>query len=265
MQDPDSLIPRHRHVTAFLELRDGSATTDPRLDRCPQYDARSLQFPIARRLTAEQYRAPRSYTWRLEHVLDQGDEGACVGFGWAHELAARPGVVTGIDARYAHDHIYWPAQMQDEWPGGSYPGASPQYEGTSVLGGAKAVKAAGWISEYRWALTPDDLIIAVGYAGPAVIGINWYRDMFTPDADGYVRPTGPLAGGHCVVVTGVQIVLDPGGRNIDNFRSSFIVTNSWGPTWGHEGRARISFADMLKLWPGGEFCIPLGRLAGVAR
>jgi hypothetical protein len=63
--------------------------------------------------------------------LDQGKEGACVGFAWSHELAAYP-VRVEVDDEFARSKIYAEAQKIDEWPGEAY-------HGTSVLAGAKVV------------------------------------------------------------------------------------------------------------------------------
>src|SRR5688572_15007850 len=112
--------------------------TDRKLDRLIEFDEKSRSFPI-RTLVAD--KQPRSYSWRGNVVLDQGSEGACVGFAWAHELNARPVVVPDIDAADARS-IYTDARKMDEWPG-------EDYEGTSVLAGAKVVQAAGHITEYR--------------------------------------------------------------------------------------------------------------------
>ncbi len=108
-------------------LRDGSTVQDPRLDRLVLFDDASRNYPIRTLLTAEQYRKPRSYTWRFptEWLLDQGREGACVSCGWGHELMSRPRVVTGINMPWCRERIYFEAQRIDPWPGGAYPGASP--------------------------------------------------------------------------------------------------------------------------------------------
>lgn len=209
-------------------------------DRLIEFDPRSLAFPI-RTLVAEKPR--RSYTWSVPVALDQGQEGACVGFGWAHELAARPKVVTGVTNEFARS-IYLRAQQLDEWDGEAY-------EGSSVLAGAKTVMERGYLKEYRWALGPgaaaaeNDLALAVGYKGPAVMGTYWYEGMMAPDANGFLHPTGSIVGGHCYLVYSYSIK-----------RNSYSVWNSWGT--GHYGY--ISPADMITLLDNqGEACIPVIR------
>jgi hypothetical protein len=245
-----------------MNLRNGQFTNDPRLDRVRHVDLRSLDYPVSELLTADQYSNPRSYTWRLETYLDQGPDGACVGFAFSHELAARPGVVSGINNTYAK-HLYWDAQRADPWLGGSYPDASPQYEGTSTVAGAQVAKRRGFIKEYRWALNIMDLVTAVGYSGPAVMGVDWYEDMIDPDEGGYVHPYGDIVGGHCVCLIGVRIVRTAIGK-VDMLRSYFVIHNSWGPDWGVDGRCGITLAELMVLWPAGDFCIPIGRVAAVA-
>jgi hypothetical protein len=63
---------------------------DRTLDRLVEFDERSRNFSAAVGLETYPF---RSYTWACDPVLDQGREGACVGFAWAHELSARPKVI----------------------------------------------------------------------------------------------------------------------------------------------------------------------------
>lgn len=226
-------------------LKDGSTTNDKRLDRLVSFDERSKNFPI-RTLVAD--KKPRSYTWRLNTRLDQGSDGACVGFSWSHEMAARPVEIQGITNSTALS-TYYQAQQLDEWPGGSYPGADPFYEGSSVLAGAKAVQAQGHMTEYRWAFNLNDVILALGYQGPGVLGLNWTEDMFNPDKDGFVKPTGAVAGGHAILVRAV------------NIKKKYVtLANSWGTSWGKGGDCYVTFDDLEKiLADDGEFCIPVVR------
>jgi hypothetical protein len=218
------------------------------LGRLPQFDERSRSFPI-RTLVATY--APRSYTWSCGAVLDQGAEGSCVGHAWAHELIARPLVMASITQLFAVS-VYHEAQRIDEWPGGSYLGASPRYEGTSVLAGAKVIQREGYIAEYRWAFGLDDRVLALGYKGPAVLGIDWHESMFDPDASGLLHVTGSAVGGHAILANGVSIA-----------KRLVRLHNSWGPDWGLNGEAFISFDDLRALLGrGGEACIPIGRSSG---
>lgn len=205
------------------------------LGRRPQFDPRSRAYPI-RTLLPERPR--RSYTWRCSVNLDQGQEGACVGFGWAHELAARPVVVAGVNDDLGRSIYHWCKAID---PFG------PDVEGTSVLAGAQVVRALGHIGEYRWCFGETDLALTVGYRGPVVIGVDWWTGMFAPDSDGYLRVSGQVEGGHCVLVHGVSVKTD-----------SYRIRNSWGAGWGLGGGALVHRADMARLLAeGGEGCVPM--------
>lgn len=210
---------------------------DRTFDRKVEFDERSRQFPIRELVAAK---SPRSYTWRCEAWNDQGREGACVGFAWSHELAARPKVRPTSAAEAMS--IYRRAQQIDQWSG-------EDYDGTSVIAGAKVVRERGGLDTYRWAFDLNDLILAVGYKGPAVLGTNWYEGMFEPARDGYLKVTGERVGGHAILCNSVSIK-----------SRSFVLHNSWGKDWGNNGTARITFDDMARLLrEQGEACIPVVR------
>lgn len=222
-------------------LRDGTRAKDPRLAALMSFDEQSREYPISALTTTKR---PRSYTWRIgpPSPLDQGREGACVGFAWVHELMARPSEVRTVATRDAMD-VYRAAQKIDEWAGEAY-------EGTSILAGAKILQQRGWIQQYRWAFGIDELIMGVGYNGPAVIGIPWYSGMYDPDADGVLRIAGSLVGRHAILT-----------RRVNMRRETFTVRNSWG-RWGKNGSgdAEVPFETMerlLKNW--GEACFAVAR------
>lgn len=232
-------------------LKDGNRTLDVRLDRIPHLDPRSLGYLI-REVLSDTQQAPVTKLWDAPDgtpVLDQGQEGACIGFGTTNELLWNPVPVPGLDAKFAREKVYWTAQREDPWPGGSYPGATPTYEGTGVLYGIKAAAEMGYYTEYRWAKTETEMAAGVSHLGPAVIGVNWTNNMFKPDANNFIHPTGGLAGGHCILATGIDV---EGGY--------YTLHNSWGPTWGQHGNCKIKRADMAKLLKAqGECCIITGR------
>lgn len=214
------------------------------LGRLIQFDERSRDYPVMATIQAP---FPRSYTWSCGIVLNQGKEGSCVGHALAHELAARPKVFSDVDDAWAVS-IYHEAQRNDPWAGGSYPGASPYYEGTSVLAGVRVLEALGHITEYRWAFGVEDLSVAVSRKGPAVLGIPWYQGMYEPSA-GTLSIEGSHVGFHAILCHSYNVR-----------RREFRVHNSWGPDWGNSGEAVVSYDTMDRLLrEQGEAVIPLSR------
>lgn len=231
-----------------IQLKNGIVTTDKRLDRIEQFDERSRNFPI-RQLSGT--KPLRSYTWRCEEWFDQGREGACVGFALGHEVSARPAEFRGLHYDYLVKNVYHEAQKIDPWSGGSYPGANPFYEGTSVLAGVKVLHKKGFFKSYRWAFGIHDLTLGVGYNGPAVIGVPWYSGMFNTDSNGFIHADGYIAGGHAVLV-----------RAVNTKKGYFTIRNSWGKDWGVNGDCYISVSDMEKLLnERGEAVFMLNRTA----
>jgi hypothetical protein len=204
------------------------------LDWKLRHDPKSLNYKIDKLSPLKE----RSRTWKRTIWLDQGQEGACTGFGLSHVLGTTPKRRLGVDDAFAQ-RMYHEAQKLDEWPG-------EDYEGSSVLGAMKAAKNDGLISAYSWATTMEELIHAVGYFGPVECGINWYTGMFDTDDAGMIHVTGKIEGGHAICIGGVNVST-----------GTFCLYNSWGKDWGFKGNAKISFADMARLMSEqGEFALP---------
>jgi hypothetical protein len=103
--------------------------------------------------------------------------------------------------------------------------------------------------EYRWAFSLEELLLALGYAGPVVLGLNWHTGMMATDANGLIHPTGGIEGRHCVCATAVHV----GRRTVSG-------PNSWGQSWGLEGYWEIGWDELAQLQADdGEACIPMGR------
>lgn len=197
----------------------------PTLDWVPRFDRRSNNYRInpPQRLTLNNIR------WECRRHLNQGSEGACVGFGITHAYDAKP--IPHRKGANAARTLYRQAKQIDEWEG-------ENYEGTSVLAGLRAAKEVNWIWRYEWAFTFDDFIKGL-LQGPMIIGVNWYEDMLTPDNWGFIHPKGTLVGGHCVAVRGIV------GANTST--TAALIRNSWGRSWGKRGDCYILFEDLRKL------------------
>jgi len=237
-------MPRSKKSSAPIQsINELQYLADPRLGRRFQFDPKCLNFPVCAILPRQAYEEPRSKLWACGPVLDQKQEGSCVGHGFAHELAAFPYPIKNITHAEAVK-LYKKAQTLDEWPGSNY-------EGTSVLAGVKAVQEMypRAIESYRWANTLQDVIATVGWHGPVVIGVNWYSGFYNPDSNGTIYISGSIAGGHCLLIRAVDIV-----------KNRFMLRNSWGSGWGKKGNCFISFDNMNRLLrESGEFCVPIAR------
>jgi len=221
------------------------------LDWVSQHDSRSKNFPVRSIVPFFAKKVPTFWTEGV--VLDQGREGACVGYGWTAELLAEPfapvqqPLVASAES-YA-TLAYRRAKLVDDFPG-------EDYSGTSVLAGAKIMQEDGHIERYRWCFGVSDVRDTILTLGPVVIGIPWYESMYSVGADHVVSIGGDLVGGHCLIVTGYhpEFVIDGKREQVFRWR------NSWGASYGHDGSAYIKYSDLAALLRGGgEACIPEGR------
>jgi hypothetical protein len=200
----------------------------PGFGRLISLDKRDLKYPM--RALTRRIELPTSRLWssKRAYVLDQGETPHCVGFAWAGFLEAAPFMhqLQNADG----DRFYALAQELDEWPGSDY-------DGTSTRGGAKALQSLGLITgEYVWAQSEEDVWRFVLGRGPVVTGTTWLTDMFTPDAKGYIHATGGEEGGHDWLIIGASLK-----------RNAYRMQNSWGTSWGENGRAWIKREDYKTL------------------
>ena len=239
--------------TEQIILKDKSVTSDPRLTRLIDYDPRSLNYPVRQLVRGLE---PQTRSW-MGYTTDQGAQGACVGHSVVQEAACAPvhhfgHPVTNPVAIHTLNEIarqvYFRAQQLDPWPGGEYPGASPNYAGTSILAGMKAGMERGWWQQYRWALgevpyaVAQDVILSLSHLGPVVVGSYWWTGMWRADSRGFLRVAGKREGGHAYLLT-----------KYDKMRDAVWTPNSWGG----EGSGWISREDLaFLLWDDGEAAIP---------
>lgn len=206
--------------------------TDPRLGRHVEHDPRSRAFPAPATATIT------SKTWRhYGRILDQGQVGSCTGNAMAQALNTHPlhvsrtPYLTEGDA----DALYSLATSLDDVPG-AWP---PDDTGSSGLAVAKAAQEKGYITGYTHAFGLDHTLAAL-MNGPLIVGTNWTQNMFHPDAHGFVKPTGAVAGGHEYLLLGV---------NTDRGYATFL--NSWGADWGLRGRFHMTLDDFGALLANG--------------
>lgn len=219
----------------------------------PKHDTRSLNYPIRELIGSSVKIKPKM--WKEGVVLDQGTEGACVGFGWTAELLAQPvapriqpkTIVADSFAR----QVYREAQKIDEWPG-------ENYSGTSVLAGAKIIQSRGFMDSYRWCFGINDIRDTLITTGPVVLGVPWYFSMYYTNLNGLVTvdPLSPNVGGHCILLTGYAPSMKFGRNSYEVYR----WRNSWGKKYGKGGSGFIKAADLdFLIKQSGEACVPINR------
>lgn len=225
-------------------------------DWVSKHDPRSINYPI--RTVVEKTIKEHNRTWAVPHPLDQGREGACVGFGWTGEALTTP-VAVKLSEMRIHGltepnafalNLYKQAQKIDEWAG-------ENYEGTSVLAGAKMMQKYGLLKEYRWAFGVEDVVLALLTTGPVVLGINWYAGMYEAP-QGVLTVSGEWVGGHCILARAYRKA-----GEIFPDEPAIGLLNSWGDSWGIDGCAWIRKSELSRLLSEqGEACVPFRRSYG---
>ena len=200
--------------------------------------------------------------WENPHGrLDQGQYGTCVGNGWSNLVNTKAAAVSsplaydegpfGVEgeATGGANHaraVYYEATVYDGSPDDpDAPGGGQQ--GSQVRSGAKAILKRGGISGYAFTTSQASIEKFLQTKGSMVVGSDWTNDMFNPDASGYVKPTGGVAGGHCYHLVGDLQSED-----------AFLFENSWGEGWGLKGYFKMKKSDFMSLIAnGGEVCAPV--------
>jgi hypothetical protein len=207
------------------------APTDARLGRHVVHDSRSLRYLAPAR-------DPATLQSVRHHVnigvMDQGNLGSCTGHAGTNAIASDPfwsGGSLVLATTDPHDYavgLYSEATKLDPWPGEW----EPDDTGSDGLSVAKALLARGLVSGYTHATSLAACLTAVAERVP-IVGTNWTSSMFEPDSSGRIRPTGSIEGGH-------EFALD----ELDVNNERVWIRNSWGPSWGQEGRAYLVWDDL---------------------
>jgi len=242
---------KERQSAPSLDGRALSARPDPLDFRDKMYVPTLIEVPAARLLETYQSHEPL--------ILDQGQEGACTGFGLAavanHLLKTRRDFTSfsPVSARM----LYEMARRHDEWPG-------EDYSGSSARGAMKGWHKSGVCDESHWPyiedkddhnLTTERLADAANCPLGAYFRVN-HKDLVamhsaisetgilyatalvhkgwsSVKSNGVIRYSEETQGGHAFAIVGYD-------------RQGFWIQNSWGPGWGKDGFAHVSYFDWLE-------------------
>ena len=219
----------------WVEQPSGLVAPDPPgLGLVPEYDLEDLKFPMAAVLDELPLpKIPHRY-WTPGPPLNQGKEGACVGFALAKCLYIRPLRTTTMAGYSGNDlgfNIYYQAKRIDNNPG----------EGTSLHAGMRVLNGeTGWpdsVLSYRWCWDWDTMAAWLRYVGPVIIGIPWWENWdIGPTSHRPIMPPaqGQIRGYHAICVYGIDM-----RTNVVRF------INSWDNWFGLNGRA-VFTRDVLE-------------------
>ena len=162
--------------------------------------------------------------------LNQDDTNHCTGFSGANF-----GINLPVQDFYTNEdghRFYYLCKEID--------GEPKNEDGSYIRSIAKVLRNIGRIETYAFASNVEEIKWWVLNRGSVVVGTLWTSDMFTPDENNVIRPTGEVVGGHAYLIRGY-------------INGYFIIRNSWGNEWGINGDALISFEDFERIFiSGGE-------------
>lgn len=229
-------------VIVTRHIEEHPSDTGGRLGRHVEHDSRSKAYALSEDLLGTGTYTSVTHTINAP-VLNQGDKGACTGFGTEAcvsgdpfyaaipaTVKTRPTVNADTDNQQALA-LYSTATSLDNIKG-TYP---PNDTGSTGLAAAKAAQKAGLISGYQHALSLDGALKALGLVD-VITGVNWYEGFDNPDASGRVKISGSVRGGHEFCVYG-----------IDAAKKLVWARNSWGADWGLNGCFAFPFDDWGRL------------------
>ena len=163
--------------------------------------------------------------------LDQGATNHCVGYSMAHFGINLPTFTTYTKKEASS--LYYKCKVVDGDPGAE--------NGTTIRSAAKVLQDIGAIDNYAFARTMSQIKWWLVNKGPLIVGTIWSEGMMTPDKNGMLDINGFVLGGHGYIVNEIHPT------------KGYGIKNSWGPNWGNNGKAYISFEDFEKIFLyGGE-------------
>jgi hypothetical protein len=197
-------------------------------------------YPLERRMQVENVMdLPERVTpWRRGPILDQGETSQCTRYSLAARRGAAP-IYTREPLKDVTEGYYQWALEHDEFPGADADG------GTTVRAMCQAARSFGLASAFYTTASIATVYKYIRRVGPVQVGLEWTDAMFTPDAEGFVYPTGAVAGGHAFLW--LWIYSRDVWTGVPNRDDVVKCQNSWGESWGRSGICYLRVGDALEL------------------
>lgn len=210
--------------------------TGLRFDHDPRNDMHPMRMHLPPLSETKQTRSAEKW-WDFGFPsLNQGSTGTCVGHAGKHWMLCEPVVQTQPQDNPTAFDLYNGACDNDGISGND--NHDPNY-GTTTNGLMKYLRSLGLISGWAWARSIDDILDWIDLKGPHFVGANWHRDMYYPDSEGFVHPTGDVVGGHEWIV---RAFFQHPTRGL-----TLRCRNSWGSGWGIDGEFNITAVDLTQI------------------
>ena len=188
---------------------------------------RALVSPPLRALVANKM-------WNTLTTFDQGQSSRCTTESAIGTLLTMPYINNFVEKTKFDDpeerqvaYKRWQSFDPVEWG---------VHDGSASDSPFKGLRAEGIITGWRWLFGEVEVREFVTWYGPVSVGTIWTDDMFYPDQDGFIHPTGAEAGGHEYRIL-----------QYSKLRDAYRIMNSWGKSWGHWGRVWIKSEDLNSL------------------
>ncbi|MCB9834301.1 MAG: peptidase C1 [Planctomycetes bacterium] len=193
-------------------------------------------------------------------ILDQGQEGACTGFGLAAVInflnRQQQPTVPDADLLVSPRMIYEMARLHDEWPGENYEGSScrgaikgwyhmgvcrdrlwpydPKKVGHLTVERAKDARSQTIGAYYRVRKNIVEMHAALNEVGVLYVSADVHAGWWPENVKkGLIKKQKKIEGGHAFALVGYD-------------ERGFWVQNSWGPDWGKKGVALWTYEDWIE-------------------
>ena len=182
--------------------------------------------------------------WQPTDAMNQMQTNACVGFTGIGFVMSEPMPAKLDDPVKIAIAAYHLAQNHD-----GIPGKEPDYFGTTLEGGCKALFEMGLAEgEFIWGNQLEQIIPHLIHRGPVMVGTEWTFNMAVTRR-GRATAKGRSFGGHAYLLYGA-----------DTVQKELYFLNSHGQNYGVDGKFFMSFDEFDILLKRGGYACSISKL-----